>query len=97
MKAGMVLLAAIGLYVFLISASGRAAADLCGSHPVGFAIDDFEAMEGSFLLKRMGPVPDPDRPGARYAIFCASLTMCDTSCRLAVKDGVVVEARFLAL
>jgi hypothetical protein len=54
-------------------------------------------LEGYFLLKRMGPNPDPDRPGAEYAIYCANFTMCDTSCRLTVKDGAVVEAEFLAL
>ncbi len=87
----------IGLYMFMLFASGRAASELCEDHAVGSPIDSIEDIEGSFFLKRMGPVPDPDQPGAQYAIFCASLMLCETSCRLTVRDGLVVEARFSTL
>ena len=86
----------IGLY-YLLTAPGRAAADLCENHPVGSPVDNIEDIEGSLFLNRMGPLPDSDQPGAQFAIFCASLTMCDTSCSLTVKDGLVVEADFSAL
>ena len=97
MKIVVGLFVVIGIYIFMVSASGRAAADFCDDHPVGSQIESLERLEGSFLFKRMGPAPDADVAGANYAIYCASLTMCDTSCRLTVKDGSVVEARFSAL
>jgi len=95
-KAVLQFIFVIGLF-YGFTASGRAAAKLCKNHPVGSPISNIKDIKGSFLLKRMGPSPDPDQPGAEYAIFCANFTMCDTSCRLTVKDGVVAEARFLAL
>ncbi len=86
----------IGLY-YMLTAPGRAAADLCENHPVGSPVDNIEDIEGSFLLNSMGPVPDSDQPGAQTTIFCVSLTLCDTSCRLTVKDGLMVEAEFSSI
>ena len=96
-KAGPIVAAGIAIYVLIMVVQSRAAADLCENHPVGSPIGNIEDMEGSFFLRRMGPLPDYDQPGAQWVIFCASLTMCDTSCHLTVKDGLVVEADFSAL
>lgn len=96
MKLILGLLIVIGFF-YMFTAPGRAAADLCKNHPVGSPLDSIEDIEEPFLVKRMGPLPDPDNPGAAYATFCASTTMCDTSCRLTVKNGLVIEARFVAL
>jgi hypothetical protein len=85
------------VFFYVVTAPGRAASDLCDSHPVGSPIEHFENMEGTFFLKLMGPLPDPDRPSTQSASFCAILSMCDASCRFVVKDGVVIEAKFLAL
>ena len=95
-KAGPIVLAGIAVYIFFFVAQGRAAAKLCENHPVGSPINNIEDIEGTFLLTRMGPDPGPDQQGAQVAIFCASTTMCDTSCRLTVEDGLVVEASFSA-
>jgi hypothetical protein len=86
----------IGLF-YLLTAPGRAAKGLCENHPVGTPITNIEDIEGSFLLNRMGPFPDPDQPGVQSAIFCVSLTLCDTSCRLSVKDGLVIKSEFSAI
>ena len=94
--AGPLVLAAIAIYIGAIVAQGRAAAHLCESHPVGSPIDSLENIE-SFFLNRVGPIPDADRPGAQIAIFCAGMTLCDTSCRLTVKDGLVIDETFSAL
>ena len=96
LKAVLQLLFLIGLF-YAFTAPGRAAADLCDNYPVGSPIDNNEHIEGTFLLSRMGPTPDPDRPGVQQVTFCAVTTMCDTSCRLTIRDGLVAEARFLAL
>ncbi len=95
--AGPLVAAGIAIYILVMVAQSRAAAELCENHPVGSQIDSIEDIEGSLFLNRMGPLPDSDQPGAQFAIFCASLTMCDTSCSLTVKDGLVVEADFSAL
>ena len=96
MKTVLGIFIVIGLF-YMFTAPGKAAADLCEKHPVGSPMNNIEDMDVSFFLSRMGPIPDPDQPRAQYAIFCAVSTMCDTSCRLTVKDGLVVEARFSAL
>ena len=94
-KAGPLVLAVIAIYIGALVAQNRAAANLCERHPVGSPIESLEAVE-SFFLNRMGPMPDADRPGAQIAIFCAGMTLCDTSCRLTVKDGLVIEGVFSA-
>lgn len=94
-KAGPLVLAGIAIYVVTMELQDRAATNLCESHPVGSPIDNLENIE-SFFLRRMGPIPDSDTPGARLAIFCSAMTMCDTSCRLTVKDGLVIENNFSA-
>ena len=93
--AGPLVLAVIVIYRASMAAQQRAAANLCESHPVGSPIDNLENIE-SFFLRRMGPMSDTDNPGAQLAIFCASMTMCDVSCRLIVKDGLVIEENFSA-
>ena len=95
-QGGALVAAGIAIYIAVFVAQSRAAADLCEKHPVGSPIDNIEEIEGTFFLSPMGPVPDSDQPGAQTTIFCASTTMCDRSCRLTVKDGLVVEAVFSA-
>ena len=90
------LLIVVGFF-YMFTAPGRAVAYLCEDHPVGSPLASIEDIEQPFLVERMGPLPDPDNPGSEHAIFCATTTMCDTSCRLTMKDGFVIEARFVAL
>ena len=97
MKTALVICCAIGLFVLVSFGQGWAAAKLCENHSVGTRIDNLEDIEGSLFLSAMGPLPDRDQPGAQDVIFCASLTMCDTSCSLKIKDGLVVEAKYSAL
>jgi hypothetical protein len=96
-NAGALVAAGIAIYIAVIVAQSQAAASLCDRYSVGARIEDVENLDGTFFLSRMGPAPDLDQPGAQSAIFCASATMCDTSCRLTVKDGLVVESDFSAL
>ena len=96
-KITLVILCAMGLYVSVLLAQSGAAEDLCRHYPVGSAIDDLANLEGTFFLSRMGPVPDPEQAGAQYVVFCAGLSMCETSCGLKIKDNLVVEAIFSSL
>lgn len=94
-KTGLVSVAVgIAVYVLILLAQGQAAANLCNNYPAGSRIDDLGKLEGTFLLTQMGPLEDPGKPGAQKIIFCASLTMCDTSCSLEIEDRVVKSARF---
>lgn len=94
-KAGPLVLAGVAIYVGAMVLQDRAATNLCEGHPIGSPIDNLENIE-SFFLKRMGPIPEPDVPGAQFAVFCSAMTLCDTSCRLTVKDGLVIENNFSA-
>jgi len=87
----------VGFFIFIAFASHRAAANLCENHPVGSRMANIEELEGTFFLTRMGPFPDLDQPGAQDVMFCANISMCDTSCTFKVKDSRVIEARFTAV
>jgi len=93
-KMGLLVAGGIAVYISVLIAQGRAAADLCDSYPVGSRIEDLENLSGTFFLTRMGPINDPTNPGAQKVIFCASMAMCDTSCSLEIEDRVVTSARF---
>jgi hypothetical protein len=86
--------AGIAIYVSILIAQSRAAGDLCERYPAGSFIEDLENVDGSFLLSRMGPIRDRDNPDTTKLIFCAPLTMCDTSCSLEIQDRVVKRAVF---
>ena len=91
---GLLLLGGIAAYVLVLMAQSDAAANLCENYAVGSTIADLEHLDGTFLLTRMGPFDVPKDPGTQRVIFCASLTMCDTSCSLEVVDHVVKSAEF---
>lgn len=95
-KSGLLITCGVGVYVSVLVAQTRAAAKLCDSYPVGSGIEDLATLEGTFFLTQMGPTDDPDSPGTKRVIFCASLTMCDTSCSLEVENGLVKFARHSA-
>jgi hypothetical protein len=94
--AGPLVLAGIVIYIFTLVAQGRAAVSLCDRYSVGTQIEDVENLDGTFFLTRMGPLPDTNNPAVQSVIFCANMTMCDTSCSLEIEDKVVKSARYLA-
>ena len=87
----------VGLFIFTIFASHRAAANLCENHPVGSRMPNIEDLKGTFFLSRMGPFPDLDQPGVQDVMFCSNISLCDTSCSFKVEDGIVIDARFTAI
>lgn len=95
-KAGPLVVIGIAIYVLVMVAQTRAAEDLCNRYSVGSMIGDIENLEGTFFLTCMGPLPDPNNPSAQSVMFCANMTMCDTSCRLEIEDDVVTNARYSA-
>lgn len=95
-KAGPIVAIGIATYVLVMVAQTRAAENLCNKYSVGSVIGDIENLEGTFFLTRMASLPDPKNPAAQSVIFCASMTMCDTSCRLEIEDEVVTNSRYSA-
>jgi hypothetical protein len=96
-KITLFMLLGLGVYAIFTFVQGRAVANLCDNYPSGSRIENIEELEGTFFLTRMGPLPDPEKPGVETLIFCASLTMCDTSCNLEIEKGRVTQARHSAL
>lgn len=92
-RAGPLVLAGIAIYILITVAQGRAAASLCDRYSAGTRIEDVENLDGTFFLTRMGTI-NPNIPAAQNVIFCASVTMCDTSCTLEIEDRVVKSARY---
>ena len=95
-KAGPIVLAGIAIYISIVVAQGRAAANLCDRYSVGTRIEDVEILDGTFFLSPMGSF-DPNNPAAQEVIFCAMMTMCDVSCSLEIEDQVVKSASYRAL
>jgi hypothetical protein len=92
-KADLVVIAGIAIYISVHVAQTRAAANLCNRYSVGTRIEDVESLEGTFFLTRMGHI-DPNIMAVQSVIFCAGMTMCDTSCRLEIEDRVVKTAKY---
>ena len=89
---GLLVACGIAVYISVLMAQSRAAADLCSKYSIGTHIEDLAGLEGTFFLTRMGPIPEPNNPRAQKVIYCAALTMCDESCSLEIEDGVVKRA-----
>ena len=96
-QVGILLVVGVGFYVYSLLSQSQAAADLCDNHPVGSALENLEELEGSHSLTAVGPIELQDAPGTTQVIFCAALTMCDTSCRLTVQNGQVTAADYTNL
>ena len=96
-KTGLLLACGIAIYVALFLVQTRAAGNLCNRYPAGTRVNEIETLEDTVFLTKMGPFVDRDDPGAQKVIFCAALTMCDTSCSLEIKDGVVTSATLVGL
>jgi hypothetical protein len=91
---GLVVVAGVVTYVLVLMAQTNAAENLCEKYPAGSEVAEIEKLDGTFFLTRMGPLQLPDAPGTQRVIFCAGMTMCDTSCSLEIKDRVVTDARY---
>ncbi len=56
------------------------------------AVGDLKEIENNYSVKLMGPFDVKDKPGTQQAIFCAVLTMCDTSCSVEFQNNRVIKA-----
>jgi len=90
----LVLAVGFAIYLAVTMAQIRAAAKLCEAFPAGSHIVDLENFESTFFLTRVGPVDDSAEPGTQSVLFCASMTMCETACRMEIEDRVVKSSVF---
>ncbi len=95
-KFALLIIVGLGIYIGITIVQSRAAANLCTSYPVGTKIESLDNLNDTFLLTRMGPINDPKQPSIKNFIFCANLTMCDTSCSLVIENGLVKQSNYSA-
>ncbi len=89
---GLVLVFGIATYAYLLTKQIADVEALCSAFTEGAAVGDLRGLEDRYSLKLMGPFAVQDKPGTQEAIFCASMTLCDTSCSVEFQDGRVTKA-----
>ena len=65
---------------------------MCSLFSEGAAVGDLEKIEGKYSVKLMGSSDVKDKSGTQQVIFCAVLTMCDTSCSVEFQNNRVIKA-----
>ena len=93
---GLFLLAGVAFYVYSLWAQSKGIKDVCAAHPEGAELGDPNDLADEYSIRYMGSFEVEDSPGVDRHIFCAPLTMCDASCSLYVKDGIVTQADYTA-
>lgn len=85
---------AIGAYIYAISDQISDAEEICSLYPKGTVVSDFREIEKKTSLRLMRPYDATDKERKQTVLFCATLTMCDTSCSFDVLDSRVIQAKF---
>ena len=81
-----------GAYIYSINDQISDIDKVCSLFPEGTAVGDLKEIENKFSVKLMGPFDVKDKPGTQQAIFCAALTLCDTSCSVEFQNNKVTKA-----
>jgi hypothetical protein len=89
---GLLMVMGIGAYVYSINDQISDVEEVCSLFPEGAVVGDLKAIENSYSVKLMGPFGVKDKPGTQQAIYCAVLTMCDTSCSVEFQNNRVIKA-----
>ncbi len=90
---GAFILGGIGLYIYSITKQIDDVKSVCSLYPVGAKAEGFEAIEKQYSVKYMGIFKERKDSETEQALFCATLTMCDTSCRLEFKNNVITKSK----
>ena len=91
---GLLLILGVGFYVYSLRTQSRDVAELCSVYPEGASVTNLAEIAGGYSGRLMGPFKLEDKPGTEAFIFCSPLTMCDVSCSLEIKDGVVIKSAY---
>ena len=89
---GVVLVLGAGAYIYAYNKQLADVEEVCSLFSKGEAVGDLREIENRYSLKLMGPYAVKSQPETQQAIFCASLTMCDTSCGIEFRNDRVTRA-----
>ncbi len=88
----MAIVFGIGAYIYSINDQITDIEEVCSLFPEGAAVGDLKEIENKYSVKLMGPFDVKEKSGTQQAIYCAVLTMCDTSCRVEFQNETVIKA-----
>jgi len=89
---GLLTAIGIGAYVYSINDQISDIKEVCSLFTEGTDVGDLRDIENKYSVKLMGPFDVKDKPGTQQALFCAVLTMCDTSCWVEYQNNRVIKA-----
>ncbi len=90
---GLLIVLAIGFYVYSINKQISDVNEVCSLFPKGAKIGDLKEVEKRYSVRLRGPYEAKERPNSQFAIFCAHLTMCDAACMVEFKNGIVTGSK----
>ena len=94
---GILVVLGFGWYGYAWYAETRDVARLCSAYPKGAVADGLLELADDLSAKLMGPIPN-DKSGSGYKLtYCSPITMCDVSCSIEVRDGVVIASDYFAM
>jgi len=82
----------IAAYLYTMRSQALGVTELCARYPEGSPVGNLIEIAREYSAKLMGPQAVKGQPETEQAMFCAALTMCDVSCSLEIKDGVVTKS-----
>lgn len=82
----------IGSYIYVLNDQIADIDEVCSLFPEGAPLGDLKELERKYSVRFMGLSRVKDKPGAQRALFCATLTMCDTFCSVEFEHNEVVKA-----
>ena len=94
---GILLFLGFGVYIYSLHNQISDINEVCSRFPVGAPKGNLEEIEKQYSVQFMGVSRAREQPGTETAIFCAPLTMCDTSCRIEFTDNKVTKATVINL
>jgi len=87
----------LGFYIYSMQAQTRDVAEFCSTFPEGSRAESLFAVAQSFSGTLMASDKFADYPGPQQFVYCAPITMCDVSCSLEIKEGVVIKSEYRSL
>ena len=94
---GLGFIVGVGAYAFFLVKQLADVDEVCSLFRQGAAVGELQRIEEDYSLKLMGPFALRNKAGTQQAIFCASLTLCDTSCSVEFRNGRVTSAEVRGL
>jgi hypothetical protein len=89
---GSLIVIGVGFAIYSLSKQISDVAKVCALFAEGAAVGDLGGIEDRFSVQLMGPFEVSGKPGTQQVVFCAALTMCDTSCSVEFKNDKVTKS-----